>query len=85
MVSLGTEPRLACTGADGSTARRIDACCRIDAHRRVVYGVLQVREEIQSSKGVAGGVWRCRRCEEQLVPTFVICLSRKMDMYMVGC
>jgi hypothetical protein len=88
MVSLGTEPRLACTGANRSTARRIDACCGIDAHRRVVYmyGVLQVREEIQSSKDVARGVWRWRRCEEQLVPIFVISLSRKMDryMYMVG-
>jgi hypothetical protein len=76
MVSLGTEPRLACTGADGSTAGRIDACCGIDAHRRVVYGVLQVREEIQSSKDVARGVWRCQRCEEQLVPIFVISVTK---------
>jgi len=81
MVSLGTEPRPGCTGADESTARRIDACCRIDAHRRVVNGVLQVTEEIQSSKDVAGGVCRCRRCEQQLVPIFkfMISLSRKMN------
>ncbi len=44
MVSLSTESRPACTGADESTARRIDARCRIDAHRTVVYGVLQVRK-----------------------------------------
>jgi hypothetical protein len=76
----------ACTGADDSTdgkARRINACCRIDARRRVLYGLLQVTEEIQSSKDVAGGVCRCRQCEQQLVPTFVISLSRKMDSYMV--
>ncbi len=78
MVSLGTEPRPGCTGADESTARRIDACCRIDAHRRVVHAVLQVREEIQLSKDVAGGVCRCRRCEQQLVlvPIFVISLTK---------
>ena len=74
-----SEPRPGCTGANESTARRIDVCCRIDAHRRVVYGVLQVTEEIESSKDAAGGVCHCRRCEQQLVPIFVISLSRKMD------
>ena len=86
MVSLGAEPRPTCTGADESTARRIDlgidACCRIDAHRRVVHGAHQVREEIQSS--VARSVCRCRRCGQQLVPIFVISLSRKIDKYTVG-
>ena len=56
----------------------------VDAHRRVVHGVLQVREEIQLSKDVAGGICRCRRCGQQLVPIFVISLSRKMNRYMVG-
>ncbi len=74
MVSLGTEPHPAFTGADESTARQINACCRIDAHRRVVHGALQVREEIQLSKVVAGGVCRRRRCEQQLIPIFVISL-----------
>jgi hypothetical protein len=81
MVSLGTEPRPACAGADESTARRIDACCRVDAHRRVVHEVLQVGGEIQSSsKNVVGGVCHCRRCEQQFVPIFVISLSRSRKM-----
>ena len=82
MVGLGTEPRLLVL--EPTTARQIDACCRIDAHRRVVHGVLQIREEIQLSKDVAGSVCRRWRCEQQLVPIFVVSLSRKMDRYMVG-
>jgi hypothetical protein len=56
----------------------------VDAHRRVVHGVLQVGEDFQSSEAVARGVCRCRWCEQQLVPILVISLSRKMDRYMVG-
>jgi hypothetical protein len=44
------------------TGRRQGELMLVDALTliaRVVYGVLQVREEIQSSKDVAGGVWRC--------------------------